>query len=56
MTQVKVKELRNAAIRRGFDVLTGPSIGLSARRACLRLAEDHGVSYRHVWRILKAAP
>lgn len=55
MTRVKVRE-RNAAIRRGFDVLTGPTIGLSARKACLRLAEDHGVSYRHVWRILKAAP
>ena len=55
MTQVKVRE-RNAAIRRGFDVLTGPTIGLSARRACLRLAEDHGVSCRHVWRILKEAP
>ena len=65
MTRVKVKE-RNAAIRRGFDVLTSPapaksepgshlsmSIGLSARRACLKLAEDYGVSYRHVWRILK---
>ena len=55
MTRVKVKE-RNTAIRRGFDVLTGPAAGLSARKACLRLAEDHGVSYRHVWRILKAAP
>ena len=56
MIKVKAKEQRNAAIRRGFDVLTGPTIGLSARSACLRLAEDHGVSYRHVWRILKAAP
>ena len=56
MTKVKVKEQRNAAIRLGFDVLTGPTIGFSARKACLRLAEDHGVSYRHVWRILKAAP
>ena len=55
MTRVKVKE-RNAAIRRGFDVLTNPAVGLSARKACLQLAEDHGVSYRHVWRILKAAP
>jgi hypothetical protein len=55
MTRIKVKE-RNAAIRLEFDVLTGPAIGLSARRACLRLAEDHGVSYRHVWRILKEAP
>ena len=55
MTRVKVKE-RNAAIRRGFDVLTGPTIGLSARKACLQLAEDYGVSYRHVWRILKEAP
>jgi hypothetical protein len=55
MTRVKVKE-RNAAIRLEFDVLTGPAIGLSARRACLKLAEDYGVSYRHVWRILKAAP
>jgi hypothetical protein len=54
MTRVKVKE-RNAAIRLEFDVLTGPAIGLSARRACLRLAEDHGVSCRHVWRILKEA-
>ena len=45
----------NAAIRLEFDVLTGPTIGLSARRACLQLAEDHGVSYRHVWRILKEA-
>ena len=55
MTQVKVKE-RNAAIRQRFDVLTGQAIGLSARKACLQLAEDYGVSYRHVWRILKAAP
>lgn len=55
MTRVKVKE-RNAAIRLEFDVLTGPAIGLSARRACLRLAEDHGVSCRHVWRILKETP
>ena len=52
MTRVKVRE-RNAAIRRGFDVLTSPAVGLSARRACLKLAEDYGVSYRHVWRILK---
>ena len=43
-------------ISHGFDVLTGPAIGLSARKACLQLAEDYGVSYRHVWRILKAAP
>ena len=55
MTRIKVKE-RNAAVRRGFDVLTSPAIGLSARRACFQLAKDHGVSYRHVWRILKAAP
>ena len=54
MTRVKVRE-RNAAIRLEFDVLTGPTIGLSARRACLQLAEDYGVSYRHVWRILKEA-
>lgn len=54
MNRVKVRE-RNAAIRLEFDVLTGPTIGLSARRACLKLAEDYGVSYRHVWRILKAA-
>lgn len=55
MNRVNVRE-RNAAIRLGFDVLTGPTIGLSARRACLLLAEDYGVSFRHVWRILKAAP
>lgn len=55
MTRVKVKE-RNAAIRQRFDALTGPAVGLSARKACLQLAEDYGVSYRHVWRILKAAP
>ena len=55
MTRVKVKE-RNAAIRQRFDVPTGPAVGLSARKACLQLAEDYGVSYRHVWRILKAAP
>jgi uncharacterized NAD-dependent epimerase/dehydratase family protein len=54
MTRIKVKE-RNAAIRRGFDVLTGPAIGLSARKACLQLAEDYGVSCRHIWRILKEA-
>ena len=55
MTRVKVRE-RNAAIRLGFDVLTGPAVGLSARMACMQLAEDHGVSYRHVWRILKGMP
>ena len=55
MSQVKVRE-RNAAIRLEFDVLTGPTIGLSARRACLQLAEDYGVSCRHVWRILKEMP
>ena len=55
MNRVKVRE-RNAAVRREFDVLTGPAVGLSARKACIRLAEDHGVSYRHVWRILKGMP
>ena len=55
MNQVKVRE-RNAAIRLEFDVLTGSAMGLSARRACMQLAEDHGVSCRHVWRILKEAP
>ena len=55
MNQVKVME-RNAAIRLEFDVLTGSTMGLSARKACARLAQNHGVSYRHVWRILKAAP
>lgn len=55
MNQVKVRE-RNAAIRLEFDVLTGSAMGLSARKACARLAQNHGVSCRHVWRILKAAP
>lgn len=55
MTLAKVRE-RNAAIRLEFDVLTGSAMGLSARKACARLAQNHGVSYRHVWRILKAAP
>lgn len=55
MTQAKVRE-RNAAIRLEFDALTGSAMGLSARKACARLAQNHGVSYRHVWRILKAAP
>ena len=55
MNQVKVRE-RNAAIRLEFDVLTGSAMGLSARKACTRLAQNHGVSYRHVWRILKEAP
>lgn len=55
MNRVKVRE-RNAAIRLEFDVLTGSAIGLSARRACTRLAQNHGLSYRHIWRILKAAP
>lgn len=55
MTQAKVRE-RNAAIRLEFDVLTGSAMGLSARKACARLAQNHAVSYRHVWRILKAAP
>ncbi len=55
MTQAKVRE-RNAASRLEFDVLTGSAMGLSARKACARLAQNHGVSYRHVWRILKAAP
>ena len=45
----------NAAIRLEFDVLTSPATGLSARRACFQLAKDHGVSYRHIWRILKEA-
>lgn len=55
MNRVKVRE-RNAAIRLEFDVLTGSAMGLSARKACAQLAQNHGVSYRHVWRILKAAP
>ena len=55
MNRVKVRE-RNAAIRLEFDVLTGSVMGLSARKACARLAQNHGVSHRHVWRILKAAP
>ena len=55
MNQAKVRE-RNAAIRLEFDVLTGSAMGLSARKACSRLAQNHGVGYRHVWRILKAAP
>ena len=55
MTRVKVNE-RNAAIRLEFDVLTGSAMGLSARKACARLAQNHGVSCRHVWWILKAAP
>ena len=55
MNQVKARE-RNAAIRLEFDVLTGSAMGLSARKACARLAQNHGVSCRHVWRILKAAP
>lgn len=55
MTRVKVKE-RNAAIRQRFDVLTGSAVGLSARKACFQLAKDHGVSCRHVWRILKEMP
>ena len=55
MNRVKVRE-RNAAIRLEFDVLTGSAMGLSARKACAQLAQNHGVSYRHIWRILKAAP
>ena len=55
MNQAKVRE-RNAAIRLEFDVLAGSAMGLSARKACARLAQNHGVSCRHVWRILKAAP
>ena len=55
MTRVKVRE-RNAAIRRGFDVLTSKNAGMSARKACAKLASDSGLSYRHIWRILKAAP
>lgn len=55
MTRVKVRE-RNAAIRLEFDVLTGSAMGLSARKACAKLASDSGLSYRHIWRILKAAP
>ena len=54
MTRVKVRE-RNAAIRLEFDVLTGSAMGLSARKACALLAQNHGVSFRHVWRILKEA-
>ena len=55
MNQVKVRE-RNAAILLEFDVLTGSAMGMSARKACARLAQNHRVSCRHVWRILKAAP
>ena len=55
MTQAKVRE-RNAAIRLEFDVLTGSAMGLSARKACTQLAQNHGLSCRHVWRILKGMP
>lgn len=55
MTRVKVRE-RNAAIRLEFDVLTGSAMGLSARKACARLAQNHWLSCRHVWRILKEMP
>lgn len=53
MNQVKVRE-RNAAIRLEFDVLTGSAM-VSACKACAQLAQNHGLSYRHVWRILKVA-
>ena len=54
MTAAEISE-RNARIRLNFDALTGAG-GLSARKACAALAEQNGVCYRHVWRILKAAP
>lgn len=47
---------RNAGIRQEFDVLTSKNAGMSARKACAKLASDSGLSYRHIWRILKAAP
>ena len=55
MTRIKVKE-RNAAIRREFDALTSKNAGMSARKACARLANDNGLCCRHIWRILKAEP
>lgn len=54
MNRVKVRE-RNARIRLDFDVLTSAG-KLSARKACAALAGQNGLSYRHIWRILKAAP
>lgn len=54
MTAAKISE-RNARIRLDFDLLTGLG-GLSARKACAALAGRNGLSYRHIWRILKAAP
>lgn len=54
MIAAKISE-RNAAIRLEFDVLTSAG-KLSARKACAALAGQNGLSYRHIWRILKAAP
>ena len=55
MNQVKARE-RNAVIRREFDALTSKNGGMSARKACAKLANDNGICCRHIWRILKAAP
>ena len=55
MTATKISE-RNALIRLDFDSMTGGTGKLSARKACIRLAKQNGLSYRHIWRILKAMP
>lgn len=54
MIAAKISE-RNASIRLDFDALTSAG-KLSARKACAVLAGRNGLSYRHIWRILKAAP
>ena len=51
MNREEKRAARNAIILNKFDRLTAG--GLSARKTVDGLAEEHGISARHIWRILK---
>lgn len=53
MCYSELKALRNAEVRRDFDLMT--SGDYSAREAVSRLARRYRMSDRNVWRLLKAA-